>query len=95
MNPYLVPRLADDRLADDRLADDRLADHRRAGRLAGCRGSTTGSSTGSAPARATGGDGWWAPPGERAHSVRRTVGWLLVAAGLRLAVGSRPVPLRG
>lgn len=89
MNPYFSSRMADDRLAErlsDRRSDGRsdgLAE-RGEGRLGARRAAL--DVTGVVPVGPAGG------PGRR---VRRRAGWLLVGAGLRLAMGREAVSLRG
>lgn len=98
MNPYVASRLVDDRLADD-----------RCGLVGPIGGEGTGRRAGRASLRAHVDPAAWclkAPVvplagagrhagGARPGRVRRIAGWLLVDAGLRMAVGRRPAALRG
>lgn len=104
MNAYLASRMVDERLFDDREASGSPAArrrplshvdtaawlHRSAG-VAGPQCRVRGSHAFGADSATT----TCVVAGTPARRVRRLAGWLLIEAGLRLAVGRRTATLQG
>jgi hypothetical protein len=100
MNAYLASRMVDERQADERVAGGgpvrRTAPRAHVDPAAWLpRAVAHADPTDLAGAAAAGAGGAGVPRTGPARRVRRIAGWLLIEAGLRLAVGRRPAALRG